>query len=360
VTIETQVDEIRSLAREFAAAELRPHAEAWDNAGALPAEPREQLAELGFFSMRVPEAQGGMGFDTPTFTAALEELAWGEPTAALIVAIAAIAAETILAHGTNEQQEKWLNGIAAGEFVATMPLQPGGSAVQRADGQLAGSLAWLADARSATLAIVAVGGDRWLVPLDAAGVTLAEPHATMGLRALAAADGTLADVQISDEHRLGGGGADDALAAFSRLAVAAVAVGISRAALDHALEYAAVREQFGRPIREFEGIAHKLAEMRVRTDAARSLLDDAARAYETRNEDGAAGRAAMLAALGARIVAADAAMWVTTQAVQVFGGYGYMRDYPVEKLMRDARAAALLLGENDAMRSEIARALYNV
>jgi alkylation response protein AidB-like acyl-CoA dehydrogenase len=363
-----ELNEIRALARDFAGAELRPNTEAWDHEGALPPSVREQLAELGFLGMRVPEAQGGMGFDAPTFIAALEELAWGEPSAALTVAIAAIAAEAIVTHGTDEQQTEWLNAIAAGEQVPTLSLL-GTSALRAADAgdgaRLAGELAWIAEPKAATVAIVALeSGDGvaggWIVPVESAGITLGEPRATMGLRPLALADATFDGVEAGATGRLGGEPFGGGVGTFARLAVAAIAVGIAESAVGHALEYASVREQFGQPIRDFEGIASKLAEMRVRTDAARALLGSAASAYESRSGGEAAAEAAAdVAALGARIFAADTAMWVTTQAVQVFGGYGYMRDYPVEKLMRDARAAALLLGENDALRGEVARALYN-
>jgi acyl-CoA dehydrogenase len=360
------LNEIRSLARDFATAELRPHTEAWDHAGALPPGIRVQLAELGFLGMRVPESSGGMGFDAPTFVAALEELAWGEPAVALNVAVAAIAAETIATHGTAAQQAAWLAEIADGGQVPTLSLASGAGAqlrVTRAgDGvRLDGTAAWLADPAAATFVLLEVAeleggaGGFAIVRTDADGFSIGAPRQTMGLRPLAIADAELAAVEVAGDGWIaaaGGDAAGAALAGIGRLALAAVAVGIAAAALEHAREYAGVREQFGRSIRTFEGIGRKLAEMRVRTDAARALLGEAARGH-------AAGDGGTVASLGARIVAADTAMWVTTQAVQVFGGYGYMRDYPVEKLMRDARAAGMLMEKNDALRDLVADALYN-
>jgi butyryl-CoA dehydrogenase len=352
-----EVNEIRALAREFAAAELRPHTEAWDAAAAIPDDVRAQLAELGFLGMRVPDAYGGMGFDAAPFVAALEELAWGEPAAALLVAAAAIAAESLSAVGNEEQQARWLPGIADGQqrvavsLVHTDPLPM--RAVRTGEAwRLQGTAPWLVDPAAADLALIRAAAEdaavTFVIPTAAAGWRLAERPQTHGLRPLVACDAAFDDVTLPAAALLDGGsdGIDRALW-IGQLGVAAVAVGIAQAALEHATGYAAEREQFGRAIREFEGIAMKLAEMQVRTDAARALVAAAAR-LETEP----------LHAAGAKILAADVAMWVTTQAVQIYGGYGYMRDHPVEKLMRDARAAGVLQGHNDALRGAIARARY--
>jgi hypothetical protein len=131
------------------------------------------------------------------------------------------------------------------------------------------------------------------------------------------------------------------------LGVAAIALGIAQAALEHAIAYADIREQFGRKLHEFEGIQYKLADMATRTAAARALLHNVA------------GEPRLESAAMAKVFASEAAMWVTTQAVQIFGGYGYMRDYPVEKLMRDAKATEMLEGSNEMLRVTIALDLYN-
>jgi alkylation response protein AidB-like acyl-CoA dehydrogenase len=333
-----ELAEIRALAREFAAAELRPHVERWDTEAGLPDSTVAQLGELGFFGMLVPETYGGMGFDAATFAAAIEELAWGEPAAALVL-VAHAAACAWLHEQRDAVAKEWLGPLAAGERVATVTTA-GVSTAAAANDRVSGVASWLARPRGAVLGVIGAGGgdERYACPLD--GATLAPPHATMGLRALGLADARLDDTPLLTHAARPALG--DACDRIGRIGVAAVATGIADAALEHAAGYAAVREQFGRPIRSFEGIAVKLGEMRVRTAAARALTARAA------HDPGAEG-AAM-----AKIFAADAAMWVTTQAVQIFGGYGYMRDYPVEKLMRDAKAAALFMGESDALRITLA------
>ena len=366
-----ETNEIRTLAREFAAAELRPHVEHWDRDRELPADVFAQIAELGFFGMRVPEAHGGMEFGVASYVAALEELAWGEPSVAVAIAASSFAAELIVAHGDDAQKTRWLEALAAGATLGCFALTEEGAAEDDAairtratragDGwELTGEKTWVSNARAAGVAIVLArtgGGDAapesalFLVPLDSDGVELGERENTMGLRPLEIRSLRLRGVRLGSDALLGAPGAGAQLSADAlrtgRLAVAAIAVGIARAALEHAVAYADQREQFGRRIREFEAIRVKLADMATRTAAARALLAQAA-----------AENRANVAAM-AKLFASEAAMWVTTQAVQVFGGYGYMRDYPVEKLMRDAKATELLEGSSDALRFEIADSLYH-
>lgn len=272
----TETLEIRQLARQFAESDLRPHIEEWDREGAIPAATVAQLEELGFFGMLAGEAEGGMGFDLLTYVVALEEIAWGEPGAALLVASAN-------AHGRKQR------------------------------------LAAAADEH----------GGLFVTPTDAAGERLA----TMGFRTV--------------ELMRGESGAGMSTSHTALLGIAAIAVGIAQAALEHATAYADIREQFGRKLHEFEGLQYKLADMAVRTAAARALLHTVA--VEPRLETSAM----------AKVLASDTAMWVTTQAVQIFGGYGYMRDYPVEKLMREAKATEMLEGSNEMLRVKIALDLYN-
>jgi acyl-CoA dehydrogenase len=331
-----ELAEIRTLARDFASAEIRPYVERWDHDAALPDSLVAQLAELGFLGMLVAEEHGGMAFDAATFAAAVEELAWGEASVAALVVAHAAASAWLGAHGGSDAAAM-LSDLATGEKLATCSVLSGREAPDAAGGgEAAGPLArWLARPAGAAVAIFTEGNRRRAALLEGAEIT---PHATMGLRPLAIADarpGSGAAIAESET------GLDDRI---TLLGAAAIATGVAAAALDHAREYAAVREQFGRAIRHFEGIAAKLGEMHVRVAAARALTLSAA-----------LGQAP---AEAARVFAADAAMWVTTQAVQIFGGYGYMRDYPVEKLMRDAKAAALLFGDNDTLRNALADSLY--
>ncbi|HEX7091606.1 MAG TPA: acyl-CoA dehydrogenase family protein [Longimicrobiales bacterium] len=351
--------QVRGLAREFAEGELRPHAEAWDRERTLPASVLGQLAELGFLGMMVPEEHGGMGFDAPTFVAAVEELARGEASVAMLVAQHAAAADIILRLGSEEQKARWLPRLSGGETVAALAHWDSdddaitAAQVAQQDGArvLRGALehVWRCAQTGLIVARVrgeAAGSTGVLVPADAGGVRVREAHAPLGLRPLEVVTLALEDVRSEADAEVAGAAADPGGGDVGRLGVAAVAVGLARAALEHAVAYAGVREQFGRKIREFEGLQVKLADMAIRLDAARGLLRSAAAAPGPR------------VTAEAKVCAGEAAMWIATQAVQVFGGYGYMRDYPVEKLMRDAKVTQILGGTNQALRRLIARELY--
>lgn len=361
-----ELEQVRSLARELAEAELRPHVEAWDRERRLDPAVLSHLAELGFFGMRVPEAYGGMEFDLPTYVAVLEELAWGEPSVALTVSVhSAFAVEAIVRHGSEAQKERWLGPLASGEVIGCFALSEPESGSELAalrtratrDGDgwiLAGTKKWVINARAAELAVVAARVDDgiglFLVPTDTEGYEVAGVEQTMGLRPIEIATVELRDVRLPADAVLGdpARGADYVAESLDlgRLGLAAQATGIARAALEHAVRYAGEREQFGQKLNTFEGIQYKLADMATRVEAARALVGAAALAPSTRS-------AAM-----AKVFASETAMWVTTQAVQVYGGYGYMRDYPVEKLMRDAKATEIFEGTNEILRVVIARELY--
>ncbi len=371
--ISDEVEQVSELAQQFAEAELRPNVQRWDAEGSLDRRILEELAELGFFGMVAPESVGGMAFGVPAYVAALEALAWGEPTVALVLAMhTAFGVRPLLIHGTPAQQQKWLPVLSTGERIACLALsEPGAGtdltamhtrAVADGDGWvLTGRKQWVSGAGLANLAFVvartapagqaghgAVGV--FIVPLDAEGVTVGAREDTMGLRPLPFAQVDFAGVRLGADAVLGDatGGAEEIHEGMdlARLGMAAQAVGIARAALDHALAYADQREQFGARLREFEGVQYKLADMATRTEAARALLMHAA-----------AHPGGRLAAM-AKLFASETAMWCATQAVQIFGGYGYMRDYPVEKLMRDAKATEIYESTNEMQRLAIARDLY--
>jgi alkylation response protein AidB-like acyl-CoA dehydrogenase len=355
-----ELQEIRSLAREFAAAELRPYGEAWDADRRFGADVVAKLAELGFFGMLIAEADGGMGFGLPAYAAALEELAWGEPAVALLVAHSAAAADFIARHGSAAQREEWLGAMAAGELFGCLAFSEEDHdddalrtrAVRDHDGwRLRGRKRWVSNGDRADLAVVLAGTDEgdalFAVPRQAGWQTGARAD-TLGLRPIALVDLEF-DAALEAKHELGVAPQDprgdgDGV---GRVSTAVIAVGIAQAALEHAVRYAAEREQFGRPIRSFDGIQQKLAEMATRTAAARALLERAV-----------AEPADVALTAMAKIAAADCAMYVTTEAVQVFGGYGYMRDYPVEKLMRDAKSTQIMHGSTDTLRRRVAEALY--
>jgi hypothetical protein len=231
---------------------------------------------------------------------------------------------------------------------------------------LNGSKAWVSNGGTADVVLAMVRTDRegqrlgahgigcFIVPTDAAGYVVGKAEDKMGLRASNTTAVHFEDLRLRGDHLLGevGAGLRYALEALDggRLGVAAQACGIARAALGHATRYAAERRQFGRAIGEFEALQFKLADMATRLAAARALLHEAARRSE-------AGEPATQWAAMAKLFASETAMWVATQAVQVFGGYGYMRDYPVERLMRDAKATEIYEGTSEIQRVVIARHL---
>jgi alkylation response protein AidB-like acyl-CoA dehydrogenase len=372
-TIGDELAQVRELAAEFAAAELRPHVERWDAERALDPEALGHMAELGFWGMLATEEHGGLGFDLPTYLAVLEGLSWGEPSVGLTLSIhSAFGVRLIQEHGTDAQRQRWLARLASGDVIACFALseEDAGSdaralrtrARREGDGWvLSGTKKWVTNARIAGLALVVArieGSDperpafgTFLVPTDAPGFAIGARETTMGLRPVEVLTVRLEEVALGPEALLGAEGEGMALAMeglrIGRLGVAAQAIGIARAALEHAVAYAGEREQFGQALRRFEAIQFKLADMSVRTAAAAALLGRAAR-------DPTPANASM-----AKLFASEAAMWVTTQAVQIFGGYGYMRDYPVEKLMRDAKATEIYEGTNEIQRVIIARSLYD-
>jgi hypothetical protein len=373
--------EIRALAREFAEGEIRPHVEAWDAEAALPEEIFEKLAELGFMGMLVPEEHGGLGLDFITWLLVLEELARGDASVALAVATHNDLVAGVLAReGSPEQQSAWLPRLAAGELLGAFALHDdeGGSdpaaaavtAVRDGDGwTLHGTKTWITNGRRAGLILVfaAVEGDGgvscFAVPRPEDGWRVSRDHTTMGLRASETVDVDFTGVRLPADALVGelGSGARQARDALvpARVGVGAVALGIGAAALEYATGYALEREQFGRSLADFDATQAKLAEMAARLSGARASVHEAGRRIEAvraGGEDAGGGADSLRArAAGAKLLAATTAMYAADEAVQVYGGYGYMRDYPVERLMRDAKGTEIYGGTNETMRVVIAR-----
>lgn len=379
-----QIDETRreivALAREFAQREIAPRAAEWDRSARYPADVMAQLGELGFFGLRIPEAYGGLGLDQLTYMMVLEEIAVADAAVSISLSVHNSLPVTMLVrHGTEEQKDRWLRPMAAGKRLAAFSLTEADAgtdasalrtqAVRDGDGWvLNGAKAWVTNGDVADLYVVLARtdtpGDRrrhrgisaFLVPRETPGVVPGKPEDKMGLRASRTTSVTLTNVRLGRDALLGreDEGYIYALAALDggRLGVAAQAIGIARAALEHAVRYAGERQQFGHPIRDFQAMQFKLADMATRVVAARGLLYEAARAAD-RGE-----RVTYLASM-AKLFASESAMWVATQAVQVFGGYGYMRDYPVERLFRDAKVTEIYEGTSEAQRIVIARGLYS-
>ncbi len=376
--------QIQALAREFADAEVRPWASEWDSREALGSDVLGQLGGLGFTAMRLAEGAGGLGLDLATYALVLEALATGDASLALAVSTVNGPVMGLLGHhATFEQRERWLPGLVTGErFWAVAP-----SGLLDADG------ASHVEARRTEEGWVLTGSDPWVPFLEGAdalvvftqkrvtyeekdtpaafvvsrgspGFSVGRRGRMMGLRPAAMMEATLEGVPVDESAVIDlDGGEDaslDAIRGVTLLGVAATALGVAQAAFEYALSYALERRQFGQAIADFGATRHKLAEMGMRIAGTRALTRDAAVAMESGGRgDPVGGSLSTPLALAtmAKVMAAEAAMWVADQAVQIFGGYGYMRDYPVEKLMRDAKGVEIMAGTGEALRQELARYL---
>ena len=374
-----QQQEIVELARAFATNELAPYGADWDRDKHYPEAVMRQLAEMGFFGLRIPEAYDGLGLDTLTYLRVLEELAAADAATSITLSVHnSLPVSMLLRHGSEAQRDRWLRPMARGEVLAAFSLSESdaGSDASRIRAQavrdgdawvLNGEKAWVTNGDTAQLLVTMVRTDTpddrrgrrgisaFLVPADTPGVKPGKPEDKMGLRASRTTIVTLHDVRLTDEHLLGkeGEGHRYALRALEngRMGVASQAIGIARAALAHAVRYSEERQQFEKPLKDFQAIQFKLADMLTRITAARALLVDAARALD-------AGERVTERASMAKLFASETAMWVTDQAVQIFGGYGYMRDYPVERLFRDAKVTEIYEGTSEIQRIVIARGLH--
>ncbi len=372
--------EIRALAHEFAGGELRGASAGWDSNRDLDDEVFGKLAEIGFLGMLIPEQYGGLDFDLGTYLLVLEELAWGDASVALSVAIHnGPVAGLLQRYGSDEQKQRWLPGLVSGSLLGAFALsEPGagsdaGSVSTNAERSgtgwtLSGEKRWVTNGRRAGLVLTFArtepdGMSAFLLPSDSDGYIVGAREGTMGFRASQTVSVELDGVELPAEGLLGdaGRGLPYALEALDlgRAGIAAQAVGIGRSAMEHAARYALEREQFGRAIADFGAIQAKLAEMARKLTGARLLAHHAGAALEAANRGDGHARTGVqgvtsLAAI-AKLAASEAATWSADQAIQVFGGYGYMRHYPVEQLLRDAKGTEIYEGTNEIMRMVIAR-----
>ena len=365
----------RDLARAIAREQVAPHAAEVDEAEVYPAESLRQLAHAGLMGLYVPEAYGGAGLGALAFCLAVEEIAWACASTAVIYLVQYAAGYPIVSHGTEAQKQRYLPRLAAGEITAALSIsEPGAgsdaasmttTAVRTGDRYLLnGTKMWVTNGSQAGVITLFATVDRgrgykgvtaFLVEPTFPGFAVGKLERKMGIRGSPTVALHLSDCEVPGDNRLGeeGQGVRVALGALdrSRPAVGAQAVGIAQAALDAATGYAKERRQFDRPIAEFQGIQFMLADMAMLVHASRLLVHHAG-ALVDRGVTGTALEASM-----AKCFAADAAMKVATDAVQVFGGYGYTREYPVERFMRDAKITQIYEGTNQIQRVVIARDL---
>jgi alkylation response protein AidB-like acyl-CoA dehydrogenase len=365
----------RDLTRAIAREQVAPLAAQVDEAELYPAESLRQLAQAGLMGLYVPEAYGGAGLGALAFCLAVEEIAWACASTAVIYLVQYAAGYPIVSHGTEAQKRRYLPRLAAGEITAALSIsEPGAgsdaasmttTAVRKGDRYLLnGAKMWVTNGSHAGLVTLFATVDRarahrgvtaFLVEPTFPGFTLGKLERKLGIRGSPTVAIHLTDCEVPVDNRLGeeGQGFRVALGALdrSRPAVGAQAVGIAQAALDAATGYAKERRQFDRPIADFQGIQFMLADMAMQVHASRLLVHHAA-ALVDRGATGTALESSM-----AKCFAADAAMRVATDAVQVFGGYGYTREYPVERFMRDAKITQIYEGTNQIQRIVIAREL---
>ena len=360
------------LVREIAVRELEPRVVEAEATETFPREVFRTLGRAGLLGLPYPEEYGGGGQPYEVYLQVVEEIATVWASVGVGVSVHALSCFGLATAGTEEQRAKWLPDMLGGELLGAYCLSEAhaGSdpsamttkAVRDGDEYvITGAKAWTTHGGHADFyKLMARTSDErngiscFLVPADTAGFEADPPERKMGLTGSATATMRLDGVRVPAERLLGneGDGLKIALAGLDsgRLGIAAVAVGLGQAAVDHAVAYAAEREQFGKPIIGFQGLAFLLADMEAAVQSARATYLHAARLKDR-------GLPFSREASIAKLVATDAAMKVTTDAVQVLGGYGYTRDFPVERFMREAKVTQIFEGTNQIQRMVISRSL---
>ena len=366
---------IQAAARSFAREQLAPHAAQWDRSGEFPRAALRRMGELGLLGMTVPKRWGGVGADAVSLAVALEEIAAGDAACATIMSgHNSVGCMPIYLFGTDEQKQRFLVPMARGQMLSAFCLtEPQGgsdagalSTRARRDGEhyvLSGTKQFITTGRNAEVALVFAltspelgrrGISAFIVPTDTPGYVVARVEAKLGQRASDTCQIVFDQLRVPAALRLGDEGAGYRIALANleggRIGIAAQAVGIARAALDAAHAYARERVTFGKPIIEHQAVGFRLAAMATRIEAARQLVLHAAQLRD-------AQRPCLMEACMAKLVASEAAEWVCSEAIQVLGGYGYLQDYPVERLYRDARVCRIYEGTNDIQQLVILREL---
>jgi hypothetical protein len=370
---------IQQAAREFAQAELAPYVAEWDREAHFERSVVPKMAALGFLGMLVPEEWDGLGLDTGTYLVALEEIAAVDASTAVLMSVHnSLPTQMILRYGTNGQKQRFLPAMARGEVLGAFALsepEAGSDAAAlttRAvrdgdDWLLTGTKAWVTNGGEAGVILAlartdttqdyrgARGIGTFIVTPDLPGFRVGRKEDKLGLRASPTVQLHFDDMRVPHANLLGdpSHGFIQAMQSLEhgRLGIAAQAIGIARAALEVATAYAAERRQFGKPIKEFQAIQFKLADMATKVAASRALLYAAAAAKDR-------GEPITQFASMSKLMASETAMSVTTDAIQILGGYGYVTDYPVERYFRDAKVTQIYEGTSEIQRIVIARELY--
>ncbi|MFD3532584.1 acyl-CoA dehydrogenase family protein [Streptomyces sp. NPDC058664] len=380
LALSEEQEAVRRLAEDFVAREVTPHAAAWDRAEEVDRGLVKKLGAVGFLGLTVPEEYGGSGGDHLAYCLVTEELGRGDSSVRGIVSVSlGLVAKTIASWGDEEQKRAWLPRLASGEALGCFGLtEPGtgsdaGNLATRAvrdggagDYVLNGTKMFITNGTWADVVLLFArtddtpghkGVSAFLVPTDTPGLTRRPVHGKLGLRGQATAELVLEDVRVPAGAMLGpeGKGFTVAMSALAkgRMSVAAGCVGIAQAALDAAVRYAGEREQFGKPIASYQLVQELISDIAVDVDAARLLTWRVADLIDR-------GQEFATAASKAKLYASEAAVRAANNALQVFGGYGYIDEYPVGKLVRDARVMTLYEGTSQIQKLIIGRALTGI
>ncbi len=370
-----QQEMIRESAARFAEQRLAPNSRRWEAEGAVDRAVLREMGELGFMGMTVPERYGGAGLDYVSYAVALIEIAAGDGAASTIMSVNNAPVCAILQSVAGEHlRERYLRPLAAGEIIGAFALsepQAGSDAanlqtraVRTKQGyEITGTKQFITSGKIAGAVIVFAvtdpsagkrGMSAFVVPAGTAGMTVSSLESKMGQEASDTAQLSFDGVTIPADHLIGneGDGYRIALANLEagRIGIAAQCVGMARAALSHALDYAKERRSFGKTISEHQAVAFRLADMATQLHAAQTMVLDAAARRD-------AGEPCLKEACMAKLFASEAAEQICSDAIQVFGGYGYSRELPVEKIYRDVRVAQIYEGTSDVQRIIISRRL---
>jgi alkylation response protein AidB-like acyl-CoA dehydrogenase len=372
---------IQDMARDFAQKEIAPIAAAIDEEGRFPSETVAKMGELGFMGIEIPEEYGGTGMDTFSYVLAMIEISKACASHGAIMSVNnSLVCHGIYAFGTEQQKEAFLIPLASGEKLGAYSLtepQAGSdpanmrcTAVYNPEADeyvINGLKAWVTSGPNADYIVLFAMTDKsqghrgisaFIVDTKLPGFSVGKVEPKLGIRASHTSELVFEDYRLPAWHRLGaeGQGFKIALAILDagRVGIAAQAVGIAEAAYEAARDYAKEREQFGQLLAEFQAIQWMLADMKTRIEAARLLTYQAALAKGEAHKTG--GRYSLEASM-AKLYASETAMWVTTKAVQIFGGSGYSKEYPLERYFRDAKITEIYEGTSEIQRLVIARSI---
>ncbi|MGE3522501.1 MAG: acyl-CoA dehydrogenase [Candidatus Dadabacteria bacterium] len=373
ITLTEEQDLIKMTAKDFAAREVRPKAAENDREGKFPKRLVDKMGELGFMGMMVPEEYGGSGLDCVSYVIALEELCAACASTGIIMSVNnSLVCAPILAFGSEKQKQEYLPDLASGKKLGCFSLSEpdAGSdpasmrtiALRKSDSYVInGAKAWVTNGAEADVMVLIAATDpskghhgisAFIIDMDNPGVKIAKLEHKLGIKATSTAQVYFEDCKVPNSAMIGqeGDGFKVAMTTLDggRIGVATQAVGIGRAAFEEAVRYSKERQAFGRTISSFQGLQFMMADMATRLEASRLLTLQAAVMKDKHMNY--SKESAM-----AKLYAAETAMWVTTKAIQIHGGYGYTVDYPVERHFRDAKITEIYEGTSEIQRVVIAR-----